>query len=65
MAGDRVRIFKEGDRVILEPMPAKPGRTIEENRAWQAEIQCAIGPDYMPEGRDQPPMQERDWSKFD
>ena len=65
MPGDRVRIRKEGDAVILEPLPAKPGRTVEEVRAWLAEIQSAFGPDFMPEGRDQPPPQERDWSKFD
>jgi antitoxin VapB len=59
--GDRVRIRKEGNRVILEPIP----QSKEEILAWLKEIQSAFGPDFMPEGRDQPPMQERDWSKFD
>jgi antitoxin VapB len=65
MPGDRVRIRKSGDCVILEPMPAQPGETVEDIRAWLAEIQSAFGPGFMPEGRDQPPPQERDWSKFD
>ena len=59
--GDRVRIRKEGNRVVLEPIP----QSKEEILAWLKEIQSAFGPDFMPEGRDQPPMQERDWSKFD
>ena len=59
--GDRVRIRKEGNRVVLEPIP----QSKEEVLAWLKEIQSAFGPDFMPEGRDQPPMQERDWSKFD
>ena len=64
MPGDRVRIRKEGDSVILEPMPARPGRTIEEIRAWLAEIQALAGPDGF-ERPQQPPMPERDWSAFD
>jgi antitoxin VapB len=65
MPGDRVSIHKEGDRVILEPIPKRRWTSEEELRAWLAEIQSAFGPDFMPEGRDQPPPQERDWSAFD
>lgn len=64
MPGDRVRIRKEGDSVILEPIPAKPGRTIEEVRAWLADIQ-ALAKEEAFERPEQPPMQERDWSRFD
>ena len=63
MPGDRVNIRKEGDNVILEPLPAKPRPTLEEARAWLAEVQAIWGGE--PIERDQPPMQERDWSKFD
>jgi antitoxin VapB len=65
MPGDRVSIRKEGDRVILEPLPKRRWRSAEEVRAWLAEIQSAFGEDFMAEGRDQPPPQERDWSDFD
>jgi antitoxin VapB len=65
MPGDRVSIRKEGDSVVLEPLPVNARRTVEEARAWLAEIQSAFGPDFMAEGRDQPPPQERDWSQID
>jgi antitoxin VapB len=56
--GDRVSIRREGVRVILEPVtPGRPS-TPEEIRAWLKSIQI---PDFMPEGRQQPPPQERDW----
>jgi antitoxin VapB len=63
MPGDRVRIHKEGDRVVLEPIPEAPGQTLEDVRAWLAEIHALAGGE--PIERDQPPPQERDWSKFD
>jgi antitoxin VapB len=63
--GDRVLIRREGDKIILEPLPSPRGKTVEEIRAWLAGIQSAFEPDFMPEGRDQPPSQERDWNKFD
>jgi antitoxin VapB len=64
MAGDRVNIRKEGDRVILEPIPARRWQSVEEVRAWLAEIQALAKEDAF-ERPEQPPMQERDWSKFD
>jgi antitoxin VapB len=64
MPGDRVRIRKSGDNVILEPMPAKAGETVEDILAWLADIQALAGPDGF-ERPQQPPHQERDWSKFD
>ena len=65
MSGDRVRISREGDRVVLEPIPAESGRSPEELRAWLTGVQEAFGPDFMRDDRDQPPPQERDWSKLD
>jgi antitoxin VapB len=51
--GDRVRIRREGEAVILEPVE----RTQAEVLAWLQRIQIA---DFMPEGRDQPAPQERE-----
>jgi antitoxin VapB len=63
MPGDKVSIRKEGDSLILDPLPSKPRPTLEESRAWLAEIHALVGGE--PIERDQPPMQERDWGKFD
>jgi antitoxin VapB len=63
MPGDTVLIHKDGERIILEPLPAKPPRTVEETMAWLAELHALAGGETIE--RDQPPMQERDWSKFD
>jgi antitoxin VapB len=63
LPGDSVQIRWQGDEVVLTPA-SKP-KTEAEIRAWLAKIQSAFGPDFMPEGREQPPPQERDWSKFD
>ena len=51
--GDRVRIRKEGDAVILEPVERSP----DEIRAWLDSVRIA---DFMPNGREQPPPQTRD-----
>jgi antitoxin VapB len=64
MPGDRVRIRRNGDSVILEPVRKTPGKTREEIAAWLKEIQALAGPDGF-ERPEQPPPQERDWSKFD
>ena len=63
MPGDKVSIRKEGDSLILDPLPAKPRPTLEEAKAWLMEVQALWGGE--PLERDQPPMQDRDWSKFD
>ena len=59
--GSEVLIRKEGDTVILEPVPAKRRRprTKEEMAAFWAELD-SLGDSDFPE-RDQPPLQERDW----
>jgi len=54
MSGTEVRIWKEGNRVVMEPILT----------GWDAMF-AAIA--ELPEGfrieRNQPPMQERDWSQ--
>jgi len=52
--GDEVRIRREGDAVILEPLNA-------DVKKWLAEIlQNPMSKDFMAEGRQQPPAPERD-----
>jgi antitoxin VapB len=51
--GDEVRIRKQGDAVILEPV-------VTDVKAWLAEIQRhPLSMDFMAEGREQPPSPER------
>jgi len=45
-------------------MPAKAGETVEDVLNWLAEIHALAGPEGF-ERPEQPPHQERDWSKFD
>jgi antitoxin VapB len=49
--GQEVRVTKVGDRVILEPLDAKPGVP------W-ALIDQLVDQPFMPEGREQPEMPE-------
>lgn len=56
MQGTEVRIWKEGDRVVMEPVDS-------DWDAWWQVLQ-SFPKDFMIE-RNQPPMQERDWSAFD
>jgi antitoxin VapB len=52
--GDEVRIRKEGDAVILEPMASNV-------KAWLDDIlRHPLSKDFMTEGREQPPAPERD-----
>ena len=51
-AGDRVRIRREGSAVILEPVPVSESDAL-------AFLRSVTIPGFMPEGRDQPPPQER------
>ncbi len=56
--GKEVRIRRVGQSVVLEPMKTD----------WQAvfaEIDRLRGDPIFPDGREQPPMQERDFSGFD
>lgn len=49
--GKEVRIRREGDAVILEP--------IANDWKWLDDMVGKMGDDFMAEGREQPPMQER------
>lgn len=52
MPGTQVRVSRDGDKVILEPM--KPPFDFE---AWHAELLAITGGEFLPEGRpEQPPM---------
>jgi len=52
--GDEVRIRKEGDAVILEPV-------ISNVKAWLDDIlHHPMSKDFMAKGREQPPAPERD-----
>jgi antitoxin VapB len=56
--GKEVRIRRVGRGVLLEPMKTN----------WQTvfdEIERLRGDPIFPNGREQPPMQERDFSGFD
>ncbi len=52
MPGKEVRVYKEGSRVVLEPMET----------TWDAMIESLeeFPDDFMEDGRDQPPVQERE-----
>ena len=52
--GDEVRIRKEGNAVILEPLASNV-------KEWLADIlRHPLSEDFMVEGREQPPAPERD-----
>ena len=52
MPGKEVRVYKEGSRVVLEPLET----------TWDAMIESLdeFPDDFMKDGRDQPPLQERE-----
>jgi antitoxin VapB len=49
--GKEVRIRRQGNSVVLEPIPT--------DWKWLDEIVESLGGDFMPDGREQPEMQER------
>ena len=49
--GEEVRIRRQGNAVVLEPIPT--------DWKWLDEIVESLAGDFMPEGREQPEMQER------
>ena len=52
--GDEVRIRKDGEAVILEPM-------VTNVKEWLADIRRhPLSKDFMSEGREQPPAPERE-----
>jgi len=48
---DEVRIRRRGDAIILEPIP--------KDWSWLDEVAGKMSDDFMKDGREQPPMQER------
>jgi antitoxin VapB len=62
--GKEVRIGHVNGGVLLEPVqPAsKPWKTVEE---LYSHLAAHGGDPILPDGREQPEMQERDWSVFD
>lgn len=57
MKGKEVKISKEGNKIILEP--------IEDSWEQWFEAIGQFSDDFMAEGREQPEMQERDWGTFE
>jgi antitoxin VapB len=53
--GKEVRIRREGRQVILEPVHF-------DAKAWLAELDRLRGDPIFPNGREQPPMQDRDFN---
>ena len=62
--GKEVKIRHVNGRVLLEPVQAvkKPWKTVEE---LYARLSAHGGDPILPDGREQPEMQERDWSGFE
>ena len=52
--GKEVRVSRHGNGVLLEPMQFDP-------QAWFEAIDRHRGDPILPDGRNQPPMQERDF----
>ncbi len=52
MSGTEVRIFKDGDKVVLEPL----------DKSWDSLLMSLseFPDDFMADGREQPEMQERE-----
>jgi antitoxin VapB len=53
--GNEVRIRRQGNAVVLEPIARDTGK----DWAWLDEIAGKLGGDFLPEGREQPETQER------
>jgi len=57
MKGQEVKISKQGNKVILEPI----------ENSWEQWFDAInqFSNDFMPNGREQPETQEREWSAFE
>lgn len=51
IAADEVRIRRRGDAIILEPIP--------KDWSWLDAVTGKMSDDFMKDGREQPPAQER------
>jgi len=56
LSGKEVKISKQGNKIILEP--------IEDSWEQWFEAISQFSDDFMPNGREKPETQERDWSTF-
>jgi antitoxin VapB len=52
--GDKVRLRRVGKGVMIEPLRI-------DTKEWFRKLDKLITPDFMADGRDQPPPQERDF----
>ena len=57
LPGKEVKISRQGNKIILEP--------IEDSWEQWFEAINQFSDDFMPNGREQPETQERDWSIFE
>lgn len=57
LPGKEVKISKQGNKIILEP--------IEDSWEGWFDAINQFSDDYMSNGREQPETQERDWSAFE
>lgn len=58
MSGTEVRIWKEGNRVVMEPIDSRGESLADVIERFYAEC-----PEGLNLERNQPPMQERDWTQ--
>jgi antitoxin VapB len=59
LPGKEVRVTREGNKVVLEPLEPPPFDV----KAWRAKLRAAGAADFLPEGRpEQPPMPDDDIS---
>ena len=68
LPGRRVKVHREGERVLLEPAVEEETAQSSARNPAIAQMLRVLGTfpdDFMADGRQQPPMQERDWSLFD
>ena len=56
MKGSEVKVSKQGDKIILEPIP----------NTWENwfNVFDEFSDDFMQQGREQPEVQERNWDDF-
>lgn len=62
--GSEVRIRHAMGGVLLEPVKTESRRP-QSAAEWFADLASYGGDPIFPEGREQPEMQERDWSAYD
>lgn len=62
--GTEVRVRREGDKVVLEPVAPKPPFDVD---AWFAKLDALGAHDFLPDGvpDDPPPLDENDAVSFD